>query len=113
MADRFVPVTDAASLRKLLAGSHDAPVLLFKHDPKCSMSAAAHREMSELDDDVALIDVEHAEDVAREVEAQTGVPHASPQVIVVRDGQAIWSASRFEIKANAVAVVLLKHAREE
>ncbi len=37
------------------------------------------------------------------VTERTGVRHESPQVIVLRDGKAVWSASQFRIKADDVA----------
>ena len=109
MAGRFEPVTDVAGLEPLFARSDGEPVLLFKHDPGCSISEYAYREMLHAAPDSPLIDVARAKDVAREVAQRTGVRHESPQVILLRGGQAAWSASHFSITAEAVEEALEKH----
>ncbi|MGI8854468.1 MAG: bacillithiol system redox-active protein YtxJ [Thermomicrobiales bacterium] len=103
MDEHFIPVTDTASLDALFASSAERPVILFKHDPYCPISARAHREMEQVAGDVAIIDVAHDHDVKNAVTERTGVRHESPQVIVLRDGNAAWFASQFRIKADDVA----------
>ncbi len=103
MDEHFKPVTDTESLDALFASSAQHPVILFKHDPYCPISARAYKEMTQVADDVAIIDVEHNKEIASAVTKRTGVQHESPQVIVVKDGQPVWSASQFNIKANAVS----------
>ncbi len=106
MEHSFIAVTDAAALDQLFARSHTASVVVFLHDPFCPISAAAYREMSQVADDVALIDVARAQDLSHLIEARTGVRHESPQVLVLRNGQAVWSASHHAITAEAVAEVV-------
>ena len=106
MTHGFIPVTDAAALEQLFARSHTASVVVFLHDPFCPISAAAYREISQVADDVPLIDVARAQDLSHLIEVRTGVRHESPQVIVLRKGQAVWSASHRAITAGAVAQVL-------
>lgn len=101
--DHFIPVTDAEALDALFAASTEQPVILFKHDPYCPISARAYREMEHVAGDVAIIDVAHDDVVKRAIATRTGIRHESPQVIVVRDGKAVWSASQFRITANDVA----------
>ncbi len=109
MAGRFEPVTELATLESLFARSEEEPVLLFKHDPGCSVSEYAYREMLHVAPEAPLIDVARAKDVAREVAHRTGVRHESPQVILLRGGQAAWSASHFGISAEAVEKALKTH----
>jgi bacillithiol system protein YtxJ len=100
--ERFRPIEDTAGLDDAYEHCRRAPVLLFKHDTACPISARAHQELTGVDADVRWIDVERAKDVSAEVERRTGVAHASPQVIVLRDGEASWSASLFDIDAESV-----------
>jgi bacillithiol system protein YtxJ len=105
-AVEFVEVVDARSLEELFARSKVAPVVVFKHSTTCPISARAYRQMSQLErervGDVALVVVQHARDVSNEIERRTGVQHESPQAFVLRDGQAVWNASHFDITAEAV-----------
>lgn len=106
MAAEFVPVTEEAELEELRARSAAGPVLLFKHDPYCSISFVAYRELDRLGGEIATIDVANARALSLAIAAQTGVRHESPQVIVLRHGEAAWSASHFAITAAAVAGAL-------
>ena len=113
-ATNFAPLTDAGELDALLARSHDAPVILFKHSTTCPISARAHRQMAELSTQVAgrisLVVVQRARDISRRVAELTGIQHESPQTIILRNGQAVWSASHFDITAEAVAQAVQKNA---
>jgi bacillithiol system protein YtxJ len=102
----FTPVTDAGALDELLTRSHDAPVVLFKHSTTCPISARAHHQMEKLASgaagQVSLLIVQRAAELSRRVAEQTGIRHESPQAIILRNGQAVWSASHFDITAEAV-----------
>ncbi len=103
----FAPVTDAGAFDELVARSHTAPVVLFKHSTTCLISARAHSQMEMLSPDVAaqisLVVVQRARELSRRVADETGIRHESPQAIILRNGQAVWSASHFDITAEAVA----------
>jgi bacillithiol system protein YtxJ len=113
-ATNFAPVTDAGELDQLLARSHDAPVVLFKHSTTCPISARAHRQMAGLDVEAAgpvvLLIVQRARELSRRVAEETGIRHESPQTIILRNGQAVWSASHFDITAEAVAQAVRENA---
>ncbi|HKR01410.1 MAG TPA: bacillithiol system redox-active protein YtxJ [Pyrinomonadaceae bacterium] len=102
MGNHFTQITDKEALDELLKRSHEAPVVLFKHSSTCPISSAAFEQMSHFAGDVSLLVVQKARDVSKEVEARTGIRHESPQTIVLRNGQAVWNASHFDITARAV-----------
>ena len=109
MENQFIPVGDRQELEQLIARSHQAPVLIFKHSTTCPISAAAYREMQQLATEIALVVVQNARDVSREVEARTGVRHESPQALLLRDGEVVWSASHWRITAEEVERALQAH----
>lgn len=109
MSDNFVPVKDSNALEQLFVRSQDEPVLLFKHDPVCPISAAAHRQLEQIEGAVPLVDVANDKDLAQDVTQRTGVQHASPQLIVLRNGDAVWSASLYDITADAVEQAVQQH----
>jgi bacillithiol system protein YtxJ len=110
----FAPVTDAGALDDLVARSHDTPVILFKHSTTCPISARAHHQMAKLPAEVAgqisLVIVQRARELSRRVAEQMGIRHESPQAIILRNGQAVWSASHFDITAEAVTQAVHEHA---
>ena len=99
---QFTAITEAAELDTLAEQSARAPVLLFKHDPWCSISLSAYRELERVGGDISLIDVADSHDLSMEAARRTGVRHESPQLIVLRNGEAAWSAAHFAISADAV-----------
>ena len=111
-ATRFVPVADTAALDPLFVASRAVPTILFLHDTGCPISRAAYRQMMRLDRDIPLVDVRRAHGLSRDVEERTGVRHESPQVIVLRQGRAVWSASHYAITTQAVTDAL-RQAQEE
>ena len=106
MGEQFLTVGDAGQLEQLFARSHREPVLLFKHSTTCPISAAAYEQMRGVKREVALVVVQKARDLSREIETRTGVRHESPQALILRDGAAVWSASHWNITADAVARAL-------
>lgn len=81
--------------------------LVFKHSTRCPISASARREMESLvrggePVPVYQVDVNARQEVSEYVAERTGVPHQSPQVILLRGGRAAWNADRFAVTAGAI-----------
>ena len=100
--DHFVPVADRTDLDRVFVESGEEPVVLFKHDFACHISASAYRELAAVPGEVLLIDVGRQQGLADEVASRTGIEHESPQVIVLRNGQPIYSASHWDISSEEV-----------
>lgn len=110
MGNKFFRIDDRATLDNLLSDSKQKPVLVFKHSNACSISARAYREMEKLADKVNLLEIQAVPELSREVESLTGVRHESPQVILLRDGKAVWNASHFDVNAASVSKALESNA---
>ena len=101
MGKNFFRIDDRATLENLLTDSSRKPVIVFKHSNACSISARAYREMEKLDE-VNILEVQTAREISRELANLTGVRHETPQVIILRDGKAVWNASHFDVNADDV-----------
>lgn len=110
MGNRFFRIDDRETLDKLVTDSRSKPVIIFKHSTACGISSAAYREMEKLEGQVNLLEVQSARDISRELADLTGIRHETPQVIVLKDGKAVWNASHFEVKAGAVLKALESHS---
>ena len=104
----FKPVSDAQELEEAVKLSHSQPVILFKHSTTCPISAAAYQELSHYKGPISLVVVQRARDISRRIESLTGVRHESPQAIILRNGQAVWSASHWNITAEAIQKALAR-----
>jgi len=109
MGNGFFKINNKETLDKLLTDSRSKPVVIFKHSNSCGISASAYREMEKLEGQVNLLEVQTARDVSRELADLTGIRHETPQVIVLKDGKAVWNASHFDVKAGAVLKALESH----
>ena len=108
MGNHFVRVNDTESFKQLTERSKERPVVIFKHSSTCPISSAAYEQMSGYEGEVALVEVQAARQLSNEIENKLGVPHESPQVIVLSKGQVAWDASHFKITAEAVAEAVRK-----
>lgn len=95
------PLEDEAQLAEVLAAPQ---AVIYKHSPRCGACVAAEREVTFFaeghgDVPVYRVDVVIRADLAQAIARALGVPHESPQVIVVARGRAAWSASHWEVRA--------------
>jgi bacillithiol system protein YtxJ len=102
----FRKFTDVGAFGELVESSRVRPVVIFKHSTTCPISSSAYREMRDFDDEVALVEVQNARELSREIAERTGVRHESPQVIILRHGKPVWNASHWKIKKENVAAAV-------
>jgi bacillithiol system protein YtxJ len=95
-------------LEQLLSDSRRRPLLLFKHSYSCGVSAEAldelveHLTQKKMDAHYAIVTVQTHRELSNAVAARLGVRHETPQALLVRDGQVVWSASHFRVTASAM-----------
>lgn len=106
----FQTMVDTGALDSLMDNSNERPVVVFKHSLACPISALAYREMQKLEREVVLVEVQNARQLSRELADRSGIRHESPQVIVFRNGKAVWDASHYDVKAQAVSRALEAHS---
>lgn len=109
MGNKFLEIDDRPALENLITNSNLKPVIVFKHSNACSISSRAYRELEKIEEEIHILVVQSAGDISRELASLTGVPHETPQVIVLRDGKAVWNASHFEVQAGAVSQAVESH----
>lgn len=114
----LTPVEHVDELEQLLTESSHRPLLLFKHSYTCGISAEALDELvtylSDRKGDAryAMVTVQTHREVSNAVAARLGVRHETPQALLVRHGQVVWSASHFRVTADAVHTALRKAAAQ-
>ncbi len=110
-------ITSLEDLEARIEASAQTPLFLFKHSTTCPTSARAIRRVTdfiaEAPDhypEIYLIKVIEARAVSNAAAERLGVEHASPQLILVKDGQAQWTTSHFNIQAPAIENAIKQHA---
>ena len=102
MENHFSRIDGKEVFDDLMVRSNQEPVVIFKHSTTCSISTVAYSEMERVAGQVALVEVQSGRELSREIEARTGIEHESPQVIILRNGKAVWHASHWKIKTESV-----------
>ncbi len=83
--------------------SKDGPVLLFKHSMTCPFSACAQEQFVEIEGIPRYaLTVQYAKDISAAVAERFKTEHASPQLLIIKDGEVIQSLYRSEIQTEAV-----------
>ena len=99
--------TNEEAYRLLIEESRAHPVVLFKHSTRCPISAAARQEMEKFADESPAatcrqVLVIEQRPLSLLIAEETGVPHQSPQVLLLRDGKVVWHASHYNITSRRV-----------
>ena len=89
--------------------SHNAPILLFKHSTRCSISTASLSRVErnwKADDNNKIqpyyLDLLEHRDISNQIATLTGVEHASPQVLIIKNGTCVYNASHSEIRYDDI-----------
>lgn len=95
----------------MLNKSRDRLQLLLKHSTHCPTSRTAMAEFRRLattngDADLSVVLVIETRPLSTWIAERIGVDHQSPQVILLRDGEAVWNASHHEIDLDSMKVAI-------
>ena len=108
----FHPLDSRAQLNKARAQSETEPVVLFKHSVACGLSTTARRQMQQLSEERPLavyeLVIQASRLLSNEVAAELGIPHASPQVIVLFKREPVFHASHQRVTAAVVRAAIQK-----
>jgi bacillithiol system protein YtxJ len=116
MSTQAVPELD--SVEECASVMNAELVVLFKHSPTCPVSWMAHREVMQYraaqpQIPIYLVSVRRRREVSRHIAEQTGIQHESPQLIVLRRGEVIATASHDDITAETISGFVAKNSSEE
>ena len=101
-------LSSEADLQTAIAASNSKNVVLFKHSTRCSISSMAKSRLergwniSEAEADIYYLDLIQFRNVSNAIATNLGVQHQSPQVILLRNGKAIYNASHSAIDAQSI-----------
>ncbi len=98
-------LNDLGQLNNLITESADKYVLIFKHSTRCSVSRMALRQFENefvSHDKITpyFLDLLEHRNISNAVSEQFGVTHQSPQLILIKNGKAIFDASHSSIDAE-------------
>ncbi|MHA6260763.1 bacillithiol system redox-active protein YtxJ [Sporosarcina sp. CAU 1771] len=88
----------------LLDNSTEQPFLLFKLSMTCFSSITAKKELQALETDLPIyvVIVQMDKKVSKTIEIDLEVKHESPQLLILKNGRAVWQATHYHIKKSVV-----------
>jgi len=111
----WLPLSSEQQYQDLLTESNDHSVAVFKHSTRCSVSSMAKRSLEFNWQSAAngmpvyFLDLLQHRDISNLIAETLQVAHQSPQLIIIKNGKAVYHASQSEIDAQeAVESVLQK-----
>lgn len=101
------PLTDLGQLNEIIQESVAKPVLLFKHSTRCGVSRMTLKQFEneyDLADQVTpyFLDLLEYRSISNAIAERFGVEHQSPQLLLIRNGQAVYDASHSAIAVDSL-----------
>ena len=93
--------------------SHIKAVLILKHSTRCSISSAAlgrlerSWKLSEKEVPTYFLDLLKYRNLSSKIEELYGISHESPQILLIKNGKCIYSASHSEICVPDIEEILI------
>ena len=87
-------------------------VLLFKHSTRCSISIAAlgrlERSWKLMDTEVPTfyLDLLNYRNISQAIAQKYGIEHESPQILVIKNGKCIYSATHSDISSPEIEAAI-------
>ena len=103
-------------LEQLLERSRTDPVLIFKHSTQCPISTQAYEEFTDFAEGVphlicgAVLVIENRK-LSNVIAELFGIPHESPQALLIKDGRVLWHASHWSISSDSLSEAVAVHAQ--
>lgn len=105
----WINLSSIAQAEELIGASNEKPVAFFKHSTRCSISSSAlarvERQWNESFGEkitTVYLDLLKHRDVSGFLAEKLGVEHQSPQLILVKNGKAVFDSSHNAITLEEV-----------
>lgn len=107
----WFPLNEMNQLNEIVIESDENPVVIFKHSTRCIISRTVLKNFEkafDLEDKVKpyFLDLLEFRPISNEIASLFNVTHQSPQLIVVKNGKAIYNASHDSIDVDDLKKIL-------
>lgn len=97
------------TLEKLEEDSSQKTVVVYKHSTRCGVSRVVLRNLEAEYDlpksapvDLYFLDLISHREVSNKIAEKFGVRHESPQLIIIKNGKAVYDASHQSVSAESI-----------
>lgn len=102
----WIPLITEQQLDEIAAKSFSTPQVIFKHSTTCSISSMAlnrlQRAETPINVDFHYLDLLKLRGISAAIATKFDVPHESPQVIVLKNGNCVYDESHYAISMEEI-----------
>ena len=108
----WIELTEEKTLNDIVEASKDKPVLILKHSTRCSISSMALNRIENNwnfeDDELTpyYLDLIQYRNVSNEIADKFRIMHQSPQILLIKNGECVLTASHNSINTQIIKVAL-------
>lgn len=101
-------LTELNDLDTVIESSFKKPVFIFKHSTRCGISRMVLKQFEKLYDiekekaEGYYLDLLEYRSISNEVASRFDITHQSPQLILIKNGKAVYDASHQDIEAETL-----------
>ncbi len=105
-------LTEEAQIQEIIQSSYEKPVVIFKHSTRCGTSSMAKHSLETAWDfqntelDFYYLDLIVFRSVSNKVAETFKVVHHSPQILLIKDGEAVYDTSHHNISIGTLRKAL-------
>ena len=103
-------INDLSSYEAACQKSYEEPILIFKHSTRCSISTMALNRIESSNDEYRVInncyyiDLLKHRDLSNLIADNFNVIHASPQILVIKNGKCLYNTSHSNINWKNISL---------
>lgn len=103
-------LNEIEQLEEINKASFEAPVMIFKHSTRCSISSSAlnrvERNWNNEQDDIKVkpyyLDLIAYRNISNEIAKKWNIEHQSPQVLIIKNGTCIYTETHMGINYEEI-----------
>lgn len=105
-------LTSEVSVSDLIQRSNEKTQLIYKHSETCGVCLISKEELEKVVDEIApttdlyVVNVIAQRAASLTIADKLGIRHESPQVILLKDGEVLWSGSHWDVTAENIRSAL-------
>jgi bacillithiol system protein YtxJ len=102
----WIELNNEHQLEEIKEKSKNKPQVIFKHSTRCSISSMAKNRLDKSPDpkdvDFYFLDLIQYRNISNKIAETFAVPHASPQVLVIKNGKSVYDESHSSIRIDDI-----------
>ncbi|MFD1205108.1 bacillithiol system redox-active protein YtxJ [Sporosarcina contaminans] len=107
----MIEIKTSEEWKNIVEQSRKAPIFVLKHSATCPISASGHHVFEHYETSISkyYLIVQKNRSISNEIEKDLNVRHETPQVLLLKDGEAVWYASHYDISKSSMKSAVEEH----